>query len=48
MVAILHYLKVPELWELWYVPYFGQCRVYIIIRSLQTSEVPGAGSENQG
>ena len=30
MIYILLYLKAPELWELWYVPYYGLCRVYII------------------
>ena len=23
MIEILHYLKDPKLWELWYVPYYG-------------------------
>ena len=23
MIDILHYLKDPKLWELWYIPYFG-------------------------
>ena len=23
MVKILHYLKDPKLWELWYIPYYG-------------------------
>ena len=32
MVEILHYLKDPKLWELWYVPYYGQCRISIINR----------------
>ena len=30
MIKILHYLKDPELWELWHIPYSGQCRIYII------------------
>ena len=24
MVKILHYLKDPKLWELWYIPYYGK------------------------
>ena len=28
MIQILHDLKDPELWELWYSPYYGQCRNY--------------------
>ena len=23
MIKILHYLKDPKLWELWYIPYYG-------------------------
>ena len=23
MIDILHYLKDPKLWELWYIPYYG-------------------------
>ena len=23
MIEILHYLKDPRLWELWYLPYYG-------------------------
>ena len=30
----LHYLKDPKLWELWYIPYHGKCRAYIISRSM--------------
>ena len=30
MIEILHYLKDPKLWELWYIPYYGSCRIYII------------------
>ena len=22
--------KDPKLWELWYIPYYGSCRIYII------------------
>ena len=37
MIEILHYLKDPKLWELWYTPYYGQCRIYIINRSITTT-----------
>ena len=30
MVKILHYLKDPKLWELRYIPYYGQCRILTI------------------
>ena len=30
MIEILHYLKDPKLWELWYIPYYGYGRIYII------------------
>ena len=30
MIEILHYLKDPKLWELWYIPYYGYCRMYTI------------------
>ena len=33
MDNILHYLKDPKLWELWYVPYYGSCRILSINRS---------------
>ena len=33
MIAILHYLKDPKLWELWYIPYYGYCSIYTINRS---------------
>ena len=32
MERILYYLKEPKLWELWYIPYYGQCRIHIIGR----------------
>ena len=32
MISILHDLKGLKLWELWYIPYYGQCRTYIINR----------------
>ena len=34
MIKALHYLKDPKLWELWYIPQYGSCRVYIINRML--------------
>ena len=37
MIEILHYLKDPELWELWYIPYYGICRIYIINRESKAS-----------
>ena len=33
MIEILHYLKDPKLWELWYIPYYGYGRICIIHRS---------------
>ena len=36
MDKILHYLKDPKLWELWYIPYYGSCRILSINRSLRT------------
>ena len=33
MDKILHDLKDPELWELWYIPYYGSCRILSINRS---------------
>ena len=33
MIEILHYLKDSKLWELWYIPYHGSCRSYIIKRT---------------
>ena len=32
MVKILHDLKDPKLWELWYIPYNGSCRILSINR----------------
>ena len=29
MIQILDYLKDPKLWELWYIPDYGSCRIYI-------------------
>ena len=33
MDKILHYLKDPKLWELWYIPSYGSCRILSINRS---------------
>ena len=33
MDKILHYLKEPKLWELWYIPYNGSCRILSINRT---------------
>ena len=30
MDKILRDLKDPKLWELWYIPYYGQCRILSI------------------
>ena len=30
MMQVLQYLTDPRLWELWYTPYYGYCRMYII------------------
>ena len=30
MDKILHYFKYPKLWELWYIPYYGSCRILSI------------------
>ena len=32
MDKILHDLKDPKLWELWYIPYYGSCRILSISR----------------
>ena len=35
MDKILHYLKDPKLWELWYIPYYGSCRILSINRRVK-------------
>ena len=35
MDKILHDPKDPKLWELWYIPYNGQCRILSINRITQ-------------
>ena len=39
MILIVHYLKDPKPWKLWYVPYDGQCRICIINR-MRTLNAP--------
>ena len=34
MVQILHDPKDPKLWELWYIPYYGSCRILSINRRI--------------
>ena len=34
MDKILHDPKDPKLWELWYIPYNGSCRILSINRSM--------------
>ena len=34
MDKILHDPKDPKLWELWYIPYYGSCRILSINRSI--------------
>ena len=36
MDKILHDPKDPKLWELWYIPYNGYCRILSINRSLSS------------
>ena len=31
MDKILHDPKDPKLWELWYIPYYGSCRILSIV-----------------
>ena len=42
----LHYLKHPKLWELWYIPYYGECRINIINRINFDSTALACGPEN--
>ena len=34
MDKILHDPKDPKLWELWYIPYYGSCRILSINRTI--------------
>ena len=45
MDKILHYLKYPKLWELWYIPYYGSCRILSINRSSLLGFRVSGGSE---
>ena len=36
MDKILHDPKDPKLWELWYIPYYGSCRILSINRTIVT------------
>ena len=38
MDKILHDPKDPKLWELWYIPYNGSCRILSISRSVVVSD----------
>ena len=38
MDKILHDPKDPKLWELWYIPYYGSCRILSINRRKDTPE----------
>ena len=44
MDKILHDPKDPNLWELWYIPYNGSCRILSISRSVVVSDF-GANSQ---
>ena len=39
MDKILHDPKDPKLWELWYIPYYGSCRILSISRT-ETQTLP--------
>ena len=39
MDKILHDLKDSKLWELWYIPYYGSCRILSINRRI-TRKLP--------
>ena len=41
MDKILHDPKDPKLWELWYIPYYGSCRILSINRSSQSRSFVG-------
>ena len=41
MDKILHDPKDPKLWELWYIPYYGSCRILSISRSNLIAMVVG-------
>ena len=37
MDKILHDPKDPKLWELWYIPYYGSCRILSISRRMPSN-----------
>ena len=41
MDKILHDPKDPKLWELWYIPYYGSCRILSINSIAAQDEVLG-------
>ena len=48
MDKILHYFKYPKLWELWYIPYYGSCRILSISPSLAIELEPGSEGPKRG
>ena len=40
MDKILHDPKDPKLWELWYIPYYGSCRILSISRIPELRHIP--------
>ena len=41
MIEILHYnLKGPKPWELWSVPHYGKCRVYVYHQPQHPAQTP--------
>ena len=40
MDKILHDPKDPKLWELWYIPYYGSCRILSISRMGPMGSIP--------
>ena len=42
MDKILHDPKDPKLWELWYIPYYGSCRILSISRNPKPLELSKA------
>ena len=45
MEKILHDPKDPKLWELWYIPYYGSCRILSINRSTLILDDPLCGPD---
>ena len=44
MDKILHDPKDPKLWELWYIPYYGSCRILSINRRVNVVVTVGCVS----